>query len=583
MTIIKGGGRMNSRESYRAWLDDPEIDEETKAELIGIQGDNEEIEDRFYKDLEFGTGGMRGIRGAGRNRINKYNIQKVTQGLARYLKKNVESAGEKGVAIAYDSRIDSDEFAWVASEVLAGNGIRVYLYEGIRSTPQLSFTVRQVGCAGGLVLTASHNPPEYNGYKVYGENGGQIVPAIGEPIIAEINKIVGFSGIKSMPREDALEKKMITLIGKDLDEEYYEAVLGLSTVDGDMRHAVKELKIVYTPLHGVGLVPVTEVLSRDGFESVSVVPEQEKPDGTFPTVKKPNPEEAAALELALDLADKTNADLVIATDPDSDRVGIAARNGEGEMEPLLGNQVGPLLIDYVLSHEKICQGDFIVKTVVTSDMGAAVAKSYGVDTYETLTGFKWICDKAMELEKEDGKRFLFGYEESIGYLAGDFTKDKDAVISAMIAAEMAAFYKAKGMTLHDALRALWEKHGFYKDHLIAMWLDGRDGKDRISRIMKSFRNDPPRMVNGFKVTEIVDFLSSTRTNLEKKESEILKFHKSNVLKFHFGDSCWFAVRPSGTEPKIKIYFSVMEREEEKAAKKIEEMISEVKGLIEAIK
>jgi len=574
---------MNSRESYRAWLDDPEIDEETKAELIGIQGDNEEIEDRFYKDLEFGTGGMRGIRGAGRNRINKYNIQKVTQGLARYLKKNVESAGEKGVAIAYDSRIDSDEFAWVASEVLAGNGIRVYLYEGIRSTPQLSFTVRQVGCAGGLVLTASHNPPEYNGYKVYGENGGQIVPAIGEPIIAEINKIVGFSGIKSMPREDALEKKMITLIGKDLDEEYYEAVLGLSTVDGDMRHAVKELKIVYTPLHGVGLVPVTEVLSRDGFESVSVVPEQEKPDGTFPTVKKPNPEEAAALELALDLADKTNADLVIATDPDSDRVGIAARNGEGEMEPLLGNQVGPLLIDYVLSHEKICQGDFIVKTVVTSDMGAAVAKSYGVDTYETLTGFKWICDKAMELEKEDGKRFLFGYEESIGYLAGDFTKDKDAVISAMIAAEMAAFYKAKGMTLHDALRALWEKHGFYKDHLIAMWLDGRDGKDRISRIMKSFRNDPPRMVNGFKVTEIVDFLSSTRTNLEKKESEILKFHKSNVLKFHFGDSCWFAVRPSGTEPKIKIYFSVMEREEEKAAKKIEEMISEVKGLIEAIK
>ncbi|PLX31910.1 MAG: phosphoglucomutase, partial [Clostridiales bacterium] len=343
-----------------------------------------------------------------------------------------------------------------------------------------------------------------------------------------------------------------------------------------------DLKIVYTPLHGVGLVPVTEVLSRDGFESVWVVPEQEKPDGTFPTVEKPNPEETPALEMALDLADKTNADIVIATDPDSDRVGIAARNGQGEMEPLLGNQVGPLLIDYVLSHEKIRQGDFIVKTVVTSDMGEAVAKSYGVDTYETLTGFKWICDKAMELEREGGKRFLFGYEESIGYLAGDFTKDKDAVVSAMIAAEMAAFYKAKGMTLHDALRALWEKHGFYKDHLIALWLEGRDGKDRISRIMKSFRNDPPRTVCGCQVTEIADFLTSTRTNLERKESEILKFHKSNVLKFHFGDSCWFAVRPSGTEPKIKIYFSVMEREEEKAASKIEQMISEVKGLIEAV-
>jgi len=574
---------MNARESYEEWINNPDIDEAAKAELRGIEGDNDEIEDRFYKDLEFGTGGMRGIRGAGRNRMNKYNISKVTQGLARYLNKNVGRAGEKGVAIAYDSRIDSDEFAWVASEVLAGNGIRVYLYEGIRSTPQLSFTVRRLGCAGGLVLTASHNPPEYNGYKVYGENGGQIVPAIGEPLIAEVDRIEGFSGIRMMPREEALEKKMITLIGKDLDQAYYEAVLGLSTVDDSMGEAVKDLKIIYTPLHGVGLVPVTEVLSRDGFESVWVVPEQEKPDGTFPTVEKPNPEETAALEMALDLADKTNADIVIATDPDSDRVGIAARNGEGEMEPLLGNQVGPLLIDYVLSHEKIRQGDFIVKTVVTSDMGEAVAKAYGVDTYETLTGFKWICDKAMELEREGRKRFLFGYEESIGYLAGDFTKDKDAVVSAMIAAEMAAFYKAKGMTLHDALRALWEKHGFYKDHLIALWLEGRNGKGRIGRIMKSFRNDPPRTVCGCQVTEIADFLTSTRTNLERKESEILKFHKSNVLKFHFGDSCWFAVRPSGTEPKIKIYFSVMDRDEEKAARKIEEMISEVKGLIEAVK
>ncbi|HKL09894.1 MAG TPA: phospho-sugar mutase, partial [Clostridia bacterium] len=315
---------MDSRESYKAWLEDPEIDEETKAELRGIGGNKEEIEDRFYKDLEFGTGGMRGIRGAGRNRMNKYVIQKVTQGLARYLNKNVENAGEKGVAIAYDSRIKSDEFAWVASEVLAGNGIRVYLYEGIRSTPQLSFTVRRLGCAGGLVLTASHNPPEYNGYKVYGENGGQIVPEIGEPLIAEVDKINDFSGIKMMPREDALKNKMITLIGKDLDEAYYEKVLGLSTVNANIADAARNLKIVYTPLHGVGLVPVTEVLSRDGFELVSVVPEQEKPDGTFPTVEKPNPEETAALEMALDLAEKTGADIVIATDPDADRVGIAA-------------------------------------------------------------------------------------------------------------------------------------------------------------------------------------------------------------------------------------------------------------------
>jgi len=583
MKIIKGGGKMDSRESYKAWLEDPEIDEETKAELRGIGGNKEEIEDRFYKDLEFGTGGMRGIRGAGRNRMNKYVIQKVTQGLARYLNKNVVNAGEKGVAIAYDSRIKSDEFAWVASEVLAGNGIRVYLYEGIRSTPQLSFTVRRLGCAGGLVLTASHNPPEYNGYKVYGENGGQIVPEIGEPLIAEVDKINDFSGIKMMPREDSLKNKMITLIGKDLDAAYYEKVLGLSTVNANIADAAMNLKIVYTPLHGVGLVPVTEVLSRDGFESVSVVPEQEKPDGTFPTVEKPNPEETAALEMALDLAEKTGADIVIATDPDADRVGIAARNGEGSMEPLLGNQVGPLLIDYVLSHEKIIEGDFIVKTVVTSDMGAAVAKSYGVDAYETLTGFKWICDKAMKLENEGGKRFLFGYEESIGYLAGNFTKDKDAVVSAMIVAEMAAFYKTKGMTLHDALRELWKKHGFYKDHLIAMWLDGRDGKERIGRIMKNFRNNSPRTICGDQVTEIVDFLSLTKTNLERKESEILHFHKSNVLKFHFGDSCWFAVRPSGTEPKIKIYFSVMDRDEDNASKRMDAMISEVKALIEAIK
>jgi phosphoglucomutase len=573
---------MENNKFYEEWLAAEEIDGDTKLELEGIAGDAREIEDRFYKELEFGTGGMRGIRGAGRNRMNIYNIRKVTQGLAAYLNKSVDGAAEKGVAIAYDSRIMSDEFAWEASEVLAGNGIMVYLYEDIRSTPQLSFTVKRMGCAGGLVLTASHNPPEYNGYKVYGENGGQIVPKIGEPLIAEVKKIDGFKGIRRMERAEALEKGRIRLIGSAMDEEYYESVLSLSTVNEENRAAVKGLKIVYTPLHGVGLEPVTEVLARDGFESVSVVPEQEKPDGTFPTVDKPNPEEVAALKMAIDLAEKNGADLVIATDPDSDRVGLAARNSEGILEPLLGNQVGPLLIDYILSHKKLMKGDFIVKTVVTSDMGVAVARHYGVDSYETLTGFKWICDKAMELESEGGKRFVFGYEESIGYLAGDFTKDKDAVVSAMIASEMAAFYKGKGMTLHDALRALWERHGFYKDHLIALWLDGRDGKERIGRIMKNFRNNSPRTICGDAVTEIVDFNSSTKTYMDRKETEILRFHKSNVLKFHFGEGCWFAIRPSGTEPKIKIYFSVMDRDEAIASKKIDAMVSEVKGLIEAI-
>ena len=573
---------MEKNKFYEEWLAADEIDEETKLELKGIAGDAEEIEDRFYKDLEFGTGGMRGIRGAGRNRMNKYNIRKVTQGLASYLIENVDGAAKKGLAIAYDSRIKSDEFAWESAEVLAGNGISVYFYEGIRSTPQLSFTVKRMGCAGGLVLTASHNPPEYNGYKVYGENGGQIVPRIGEPLIAEVKRIEGFKGIKRMGRAEALEKGIIKLIGKEMDEEYYESVLSLSTVNEEMRAAVKGLKIVYTPLHGVGLTPVTEVLSRDGFEDVVVVPEQEKPDGSFPTVKKPNPEEMDALKMALDLAEKNGADLVIATDPDSDRVGLAARNGEGRLEPLLGNQVGPLLIDYILSHKKLMKGDFILKTVVTSDMGVAVARHYGVDSYETLTGFKWICDKAMELESEGGKRFVFGYEESIGYLAGDFTKDKDAVVSAMIASEMAAFYKAKGMTLHDALRVLWEKHGFYKDHLISLWLDGRDGTKRIGRIMKNFRYNSPRIIGGDAVTEIVDFKTSTRTYIETKKSEILKFHSSNVLKFHFGEACWFAIRPSGTEPKIKIYFSVMDRDEAKASKKIEDMISQVSRLIEEV-
>ena len=573
---------MDKNTFYEEWLAAEEVDEETKAELRSIGGDAEEIEDRFYKDLEFGTGGMRGIRGAGRNRMNKYNIRKVTQGLASYLNKNIDGAGEKGLAIAYDSRIKSDEFAWEAAEVLAGNGIRVYLYEDIRSTPQLSFTVKRKGCAGGLVLTASHNPPEYNGYKVYGENGGQIVPKIGEPLIAEVKKIDGFKGIKRMDRKEALEKGMIKIIGKEMDEAYYEAVLSLSTVNEKLRKEVEKLKIVYTPLHGVGLKPVTEVLKRDGFANVRVVPEQEKPDGTFPTVKKPNPEERAALKMALDLAEKSGADLVIATDPDSDRVGLAARNSKGQLEPLLGNQVGPLLIDYILSHKRLKKGDFIVKTVVTSNMGAAIAQTYGVESYQTLTGFKWICDKAMELESSGEKRFVFGYEESIGYLAGDFTKDKDAVVSSMIASEMAAFYKAKGMTLHDALRMLWEKHGYYKDHLIALWLEGIDGKNRIGRIMKAFRNDPPRVIGGEEVTEIVDFKTQTRTRVGKKESELLMFHKSNVLKFYFGVNSWFAIRPSGTEPKIKIYFSVMDREEEKAEERMKAMIGEVSKLIEAV-
>lgn len=573
---------MNSRAAYEAWLADPAIDEKTKAELRAIADDPGEVEDRFYKDLEFGTGGMRGIRGAGRNRMNRYVIGKVTQGLASYLNENVENAGEKGVAIAYDSRIASEAFAWEAAAVLAGNGIKVYLYEGIRSTPQLSFTVRDLGCAGGLVLTASHNPPEYNGYKVYGENGGQIVPKISEPLIKEIDKIDSFGKVRRMDRQAALESGRIRLIGKELDEAYYQAVLELSTVNDYIFDAVREMKIVYTPLHGVGLEPVTTVLAEDGFESVTVVPEQSDPDGTFPTVEKPNPEETAALRMALELGEETEADLVIATDPDADRVGLAARNAQGILQPLLGNQVGPLLIDYLLSHRKLREGDFIVKTVVTSDMGAAIAKSYGVESYETLTGFKWICDKAMDLEAEGDRRFLFGYEESIGYLAGDFAKDKDAVVSAMLAAEMAAFYKTKGMTLHDALRALFEKHGFYKDHQVSIWLEGRDGRDRIERIMKRFRNDPPRVVDGAKVTEIADFLTLTRTNVDRKEAELLRFYKSNVLKFQFGENSWFAMRPSGTEPKIKIYFSVMDPEEAAAEARMKRMVTEIQALIDEV-
>lgn len=573
---------MNSREYYEKWMADPAIDEKTKEELRGIENQPDEIEDRFFKDLEFGTGGMRGIRGAGRNRMNKYNIRKVTQGLAEYLKKETEDAWEKGVAIAYDTRIDSESFAWEAAEVLAGNGIQVYLYEGPRSTPQLSFTVIDMGCIAGLVLTASHNPPEYNGYKVYGENGGQVVPKIATPLIEEIGKVGDFSAIPHMDREEAIGKGLIQLIGEVYDEAYYESVLSLSTVNNSFYDEVRDLKIVYTPLHGVGLVPVKTVLYEDGFESVTVVEEQAEPDGTFPTVERPNPEELDALEMALDLAEEIEADLVIATDPDSDRVGLAARNAEGEMQPLLGNQVGPLLIDYILSHEKLKEGDFIVKTVVTSDMGAAVARSYGVDSFETLTGFKWICDKAMELEEDGNRRFLFGYEESIGYLAGDFTKDKDAVVSAMLAAEMAAFYKHKDMTLYDALYALWEKHGFYKDNLISIWLEGRDGTGRIKRIMERFRNDPPLYAGDAKVTEIADFENLTRTFTDSGKIKPLSFEKSDVLKFFFEDGGWFAMRPSGTEPKIKIYFSVVDPDEEMAERKMEGIVKEITELIQGI-
>lgn len=535
------GDFMSFKDKYNYWLENDFFDDETKKELREIT-DEKEIEDRFHTDLSFGTAGLRGKIGAGTNRMNKYTVSLATQGLAKTIVNKGQKAMNMGVAIAYDVRHYSDEFSEIAARVLAANGIKVYLFEGIRPTPVLSYAIRKLKTISGIVVTASHNPREYNGYKVYWEEGSQILDDIADEILAEIDKVKEFSEIKLMDLDKAIDLGLIEYIGKEIDDAYDKELLNLRLNDD----IDKDIKIIYTPLNGTGNIPVRRTLKERGFTNIIVVPEQENPDPNFTTVGYPNPEDVRAFDYARKLGKEENADIIIGTDPDCDRVAMMVRDKDGEFKFLNGNQTGALLVNYVLSQryrkKDIPSNGVIVKSIVTGDLSKAIAKKYGVGTIDTLTGFKHICGKANEFELTGENTFIFGYEESIGYVYGTMVRDKDAVNASMFIAEMAGLYKKEGKTVLDVLNELYEEHGYYKEKLISVVLEGLEGSKRIGRMMDEFRKNPITQFEEMKLVEIIDYQLDETGN-----------PKSNVLKYYLNDGSWYAVRPSGTEPKIKLY------------------------------
>lgn len=575
---------MDYREKYRKWLDSPVIDKATKEELAAIENDEKELESRFYKDLEFGTGGLRGIIGAGSNRMNRYTVGRATQGLANYIIKHGRDAMDRGVVIAYDTRRMSKEFALETALVLNANGIKVYLYDEMQPTPILSFSVRELGAVSGVVITASHNPPAYNGYKVYWEDGGQVPPGRSEEIIKEVYAVKSFEEIKTISKEEAENRGLLNIIGKDVVDRYIDRVKNLSINKQLIKEMGSQLKIVYTPIHGTGNKPVRRVLKELGFENVMVVSEQEMPDPEFPTVKFPNPEEPEVFELAIEMAKNNEADIIIGTDPDCDRVGVVVRGSDGRYIFLTGNQTGALLVDYVLGalqrQGRLPADGAVIKTIVTSEIGREIAKSYGIEAVDTYTGFKFICEKVQEFEDEGDKTFLFGYEESFGYLAGDFVRDKDAVIASMLICEMAAYYKSRGMNLYDGLVELWQKFGYYHDAQESVYLEGREGMARIKEIMEDFRHNPPVRVCGTDIVTIQDYKELKAYYPGKDRIDPINMSvPSDVLRYRLEDGSWFAIRPSGTEPKIKLYFSIVRKSLEEAENDMQRFVTEVMARI----
>lgn len=560
---------MNSMalKKFNKWLTDPYFDDNTKKELDSIKDNEKEIEDRFYKELEFGTAGLRGIIGAGTNRMNKYTIRKATQGLADFIKENVKSGKKNGelcreeipsVVIAYDSRRMSKEFAHEAALVLGGNGIPVYIFKDLRTTPELSFAIRYLNCVSGIVITASHNPAEYNGYKVYWEDGAQIATEIAEGIIGAIDKVKDFTSINIIDENMAKDKGLLIYLDEKIDDAYIEEVKKQSLRGDIVKRVAEDFKVVFTPLHGTGNRPVRRVLKEIGFKNVFVVPEQELPDSEFPTVKYPNPEDKNAFKLAIELAKGKNAHLIIGTDPDCDRVGAVVQDTRGEYIVLTGNQTGALLVNYILAglkeKNKLPKNGVIIKTIVTSEMGANIGQNYGVETLNVLTGFKYIGEKIKEFEKTKEKAFLFGYEESYGYLAGTYARDKDAVVASLLICEMAAYYYSLGLSLFDALLELYDKYGYYLEDLKSITLEGKEGLERIKYIMEYFRDNPLYSIGDKKVLSKEDYQAQERTYLDKAQAgEKIELPKANVVKFILEDGGWVCLRPSGTEPKLKIY------------------------------
>lgn len=562
---------MNYKDKYNEWLENDYFDAKTREELLSIIDENE-IEDRFYQDLKFGTAGLRGKIGAGTNRMNKYTVSMATQGLAQTIINKGQEAMDRGVAIAYDVREFSDEFAEIAARVLAANGIKVYLFDGIRTTPKLSFTVRRLKTISGIVVTASHNPREYNGYKVYWEDGAQILDDIANEIMGEIDSIANFSDIKLMDLDTALENGLITYIGKEIDDEYNQIIVDMA-INEDID---KDIRVVYTPLNGTGNIPVRRVLSDRGFTNIFVVPEQEKPDFNFTTVGYPNPEDPKAFDYSIKYGKEKNADILIATDPDCDRIAMMIKDNSGEYVFLNGNQTGALIVHYILSQRfkngNLPKNSAIVKSIVTGDLGKVIAKKYGVETFETLTGFKYICEKANEFEETGENTFIMGYEESIGYTYGTHVRDKDAVVTAMIIVEMAAYYKKKNKNLLEVLAALYEEFGHYNERLISVVLEGLEGSKRIGRMMDYFRENPLQTIGDLNLERKIDYLLDETGN-----------SKSDVLKYYLDDGSWYAIRPSGTEPKIKLYIYSKGKNKEESEVKLDLIEKTVRDKMDTIK
>ena len=569
---------MNYLEKYNEWCTSSIFDEDTKNELKNLKNENE-IKDRFYKNLEFGTAGLRGIIGAGTNRMNKYTVTQATQGLANYIKKN--HGENKGVAIAYDSRNMSIEFSKWTALCLNANGIKTYRFESLRPTPELSFALRYLGCIAGIVITASHNPAEYNGYKVYWEDGAQIVAPVDKEIMDEVKAVTDFSEIKDISLEDAKKSGLYNEIGEEVDNAYIGELKKLVLNEDIIRKVQKDLKIVYTPLHGTGNLPVQRILKEIGFENVYVVPEQEKPDGNFSTVTYPNPEDKKAFALALDLARKVDADIVLATDPDADRLGIYAKDTKtGEYMPFTGNMSALLIAEYELSQKKakgiLPKNGALITTIVSSNMAAAIAKEYDVKLIEVLTGFKYIGEQIKLFEKTKENEYVFGFEESYGCLIGTHARDKDAIVAVMALCEAAAYYKNEGLTLWDQMINIYEKYGYYKEGQIAITMKGIDGAEKIKAILENLRKNPPKTLANYDVIETRDYESGVIQNCLTQEKSTTWLPKSNVLYYDLQDNAWCCVRPSGTEPKIKFYIGVKGNSLEDADKKLEELTDAVK-------
>ncbi|PEK98565.1 phospho-sugar mutase [Bacillus sp. AFS017336] len=562
---------MNWETTYKKWIKSPTLDQELKEQLIKLENNQLILKESFYQNLEFGTGGMRGEIGPGTNRMNIYTIRKASAGFAKYIESFGEEAKNRGVAIAFDSRHKSPEFAMEAAKTLATHGIKAYVFNELRPTPELSFAVRSLNCFGGIVITASHNPPEYNGFKVYGDDGGQLPPAAADQVIDYVNSFENELEIEVSSEYELVEKGLIHRLDEEMDKLYVEQLKTVVVNNDLVQEHGKGLKIVFTPLHGTALIPATMSLKAVGFENVTVVKEQAIADPNFTTVKSPNPEEHAAFEYAIRYGKEIDADVLIATDPDADRLGIATKNENGEYVVLTGNQTGALMLHYLLSQQDIPSNALLLKTIVTSEFGQVIASKFGVKTIDTLTGFKFIGEKIKEYEQTNEYSFLFGYEESYGYLIKPFVRDKDAIQATVLATEIATYYKTKGMTLYEGLNSLYEQYGYYLEGLKSLTLKGIEGTEKIQSILTNYRQNPPTDINGLKVVTVEDYKLQEKTTLETGEKEQILLPKSNVLKYHLEDGSWVCLRPSGTEPKIKFYFGIVGQSRENSIQKLDSL------------